>query len=221
MDPQSNATRGLGLTPNGDSITTYDLIKDRKANPAENAVIETGWEGLSLIPAHADLAGADIELANEFGRENRLKRALAPIIGDYDYIFLDTPPSLSLLTVNVFSFATEVLVPCQTHPFAYAALDELFDTIEAIREEINPQLNVTGVVATFFDSRTRVSRSILEKLQQDNRCRGLLFGTVIRVNTAIAESTDIGKPVIHFRRGSYGAEDYSGLARELVSREAA
>jgi chromosome partitioning protein len=163
-----------------------------------------------------DLAGAEIELVDKVGRENRLKDALESLYGIYDFIILDTPPSLSLLTVNVLSYAKEVIVPCQTHPYAYSALDELFDTIFAVRENINTDLRVIGVVATLFDSRTRISHSILEKLKNDSRYSDLLFDTVIRTNTTIAESAGAGKPVIFFRPSSFGSEDYTRLAQELL-----
>jgi chromosome partitioning protein len=217
-DPQFNATEGLGVDVDAGMVTTYDLIRNRNRATASAAVVETAWQGLSLIPSHPDLAGADIELVNEYGRENRLKKALDTLDGAFDVILLDTPPSLSLLTVNVFAFAREVIVPCQTHPYAYAAMEELFDTIEAIREDINPDLAVTGVLATFFDRRTRVSNGVLEQIRGDERYRDLLFDTVIRANTTIAESASAGKPVVFFRPGSFGSVDYGRLARELLDR---
>ncbi len=177
----------------------------------------TRWEGLDLIPSHVDLSGAEIELVDKVGRENRLKEALEGIAEKYDFIFLDTPPSLSLLTVNVLSYAKEVIVPCQTHPYAYSALDELFDTIFAIQKNINTELTVTGIVATLFDTRTRISHNILEKLRNNDRYSDLLFNTVIRSNTTIAESAGVGKPVVFFRQSSYGFLDYTSLAKELLS----
>lgn len=220
MDPQFNATRGLGVAPDDTMTTTYDLIRNGSKVTAAGAVVDTAWSGLCLIPAHPDLAGADVELVNEYGRENRLKKALSTLNGDFDVVLLDTPPSLSLLTVNVFAFAGEVLVPCQTHPYAFAAMEELFETIGAIREDINPALAVTGVLATFFDQRTRVSNAIMEQLGADERYRGLLFKTVIRANTTIAESASAGKPVVFFRPSSAGATDYTALAQELMARPA-
>ncbi len=144
-----------------------------------------------------------------------MKEALENISKNYDFILIDTPPSLSLLTVNVLAYAKEVVVPCQTHPYAYDALDELFETIFTIRENINPDLHLTGIVATLFDTRTRVSHNILEKLRNDERYGSLLFDTLIRVNTTIAESAGIGKPVIFFRQNCYGSLDYKNLAKEL------
>jgi chromosome partitioning protein len=217
MDPQFNASRALGLDASQIALSTYDLLKAPKAGKAEAAIQATGCAGLDIIPAHPDLAGADIELVNQLGRENRLKRALAPVLDAYDVVLLDTPPSLSLLTINVFACAKEVLIPCQTHPHAFDALAELFDTIEAIQDEINPELMPIGIVATFFDSRTRVSRRILERLKSHERYADLLLGTVVRINTAIAESSDVGRPVAHFKPASSGAADYQSLAQELLN----
>ena len=217
MDPQHGATRGFGVHVEDDMANAYDLLTNEKQVPVQDVVLNTKWDGLDLVPSHVDLAGAEVELIDEEGRENRLKDALAGVISDYDIILLDTPPSLSLLTVNVFACANEVIVPCQTHPYAYAALEDLFDTIDTIKEEINPDLTVTGIVATFFDKRTRISQGIMDKLKTDERYKNLVFDTVIRGNITIAASSDVGKPIVFHRRGSYGAKDYMALAEELVT----
>lgn len=219
MDPQFNATRGLGVELEKDMPTVYNLIKGDESIKAADVIVATKWQGLDLIPSHVDLAGAEVELVDEIGRENKLKDALGDINNAYDFILLDTPPSLSLLTVNVLAYAKEVLVPCQTHPYAYAALDELFDTIFAVKTNINQDLKVIGVLATLFDTRTRVSHNILEQLKNDDRYGPLLFDTVIRVNTTIAESAGVSKPVIFYRQSSYGSLDYTDLAKELVSKK--
>jgi len=218
MDPQANATKGLGVKAGENRPTAYDIIIDGTSHAAADAIIHTPWEGLDVIPSSVDLSGAEVELVDEQGRENRLKEALADIRDTYDFILLDTPPSLSLLTVNVLSFAGEVLVPCQTHPYAFEALDELFDTIGIVRAEINPDISVSGVLATFYDSRTRISRMILDNLKSDRRYRKLLFNTVIRANTTIAESAGVGRPIVFYRKNSYGAVDYRHLAKELLAR---
>lgn len=217
MDPQFNATRGLGVDVEAGMSTVYDLIKDNISIGATDVIVPTKWKGLDLLPSHVDLAGAEVELIDETGRENRLKESLESISGEYDFILLDTPPSLSLLTVNVLAYAKEVIVPCQTHPYAYAALDDLFDTIFAVKENINKDLRITGVVATLFDSRTRVSHNILEKLKNHETYADLLFDTIIRVNTTIAESADVKKPVVFYRKTSYGSLDYTSLAHELLA----
>jgi chromosome partitioning protein len=220
VDPQSNATKGLGIDLTDDMPTIYDLMMSNRLAVAD-AIVQTRWEGLDLIPSQVDLAGAEVELINVAGRENRLKEALEGISVKYDFILLDTPPSLSLLTVNVFAYAQEIVVPCQTHPYAYEALDELFDTIFSINAAINPNLKVSGIVATLFDQRTRVSHGILEKLRTDERYKTLLFNTVIRANTTIAESAGVRKPVVFFRQASFGSIDYQNLARELSERKPA
>jgi chromosome partitioning protein len=218
MDPQHNATSGIGLDIADDAASVYDLLLGENGITAADAVQQTKWENLYIIPSHIDLAGAEIELIDEEGRENKLKESLEPITSAYDYILLDTPPSLSLLTVNVFAFAREVVVPCQTQPYAFAALNDLFDTIDTIREEMNPELRVSGIAATFFDQRTRVSRQIMSKLQTTAPFNDLMFNTVIRNNTTIAASNDVGKPVVHYRSTSYGSTDYRALAAELIER---
>ncbi len=215
MDPQFNATLGLGIKPDEVTLSVYDLIQEPGGTAARETIMATRWEGLDLIPAVPDLSGAEVELVDVAGRENCLREGLADLDGGYDYIILDTPPSLSLLTVNVFAYASEVIVPCQTHPYAFGALSELFDTIGAIRSGINPQLKTSGVVATFYDQRTRVSNRTLERLKTDEQYGPLLCAAVIRANTTVAESADVGKPVVFYRPGSYGAKDYIALAREL------
>jgi chromosome partitioning protein len=215
MDPQSNATRGLGVSADSNVLNTYDLLNEPDAQTAARAVLSTGWNNLDLIPSHVDLAGAEVELVTKTGRENRLKEALQKLRSVYDIIILDTPPSLSLLTVNVFVCADEVIVPCQAHPYAYQALDELFDTIAAVQQEINPNLKIAGILVTMFDQRTSVSRRILSKIRQDERYKGYVYRTVIRSNTTIADSAMVGKPVVFYRTTSYGALDYQAFAEEI------
>jgi len=221
MDPQANATKGLGVALDDGQPSVYDLIMKDGTQAIEDAIIPTRWRSVSLIPSHVDLSGAEIELVDAEGRENRLKEALAPLFGEYDFILMDTPPSLSLLTVNVFTCASEVLVPCQTHPYAYGALAELFDTIEAVCEEINPDLAICGIIPTLVDLRTRVANVVLDQLKTDERYRDLVFNTAIRSNTTIAESAEVGKPVVFYRKGSFGAKDYTALAEEIMAMPSA
>lgn len=216
LDPQANATRGLGCSVQGPSI--YDLIQGQDGISAREAIVNTAWEDLDIIPSHVDLAGAEVEMVDVAGRENLLRNALADLPDHYDYVLLDTPPSLSLLTVNVFAYAAKVLVPCQTHPYAYEALAELFDTVEAVREQINPDIDVLGIVPTFYDHRTRVGRRILEQLKEDARYSAKVFDTVIRTNTTIAESAAVMKPIVFYRKSSFGAIDYNNLADELMGK---
>ena len=218
MDPQANATRGLGLDPDNGNGSVYDLIQESTDLSLADVITQTAWEGLDIVPAHVDLAGAEVELVDVQGRENRLKDALETLPHTYDVILLDTPPSLSLLTVNVFAYAQQVLIPCQTHPYAFGALAGLYDTVEAIQDEINPGIRVLGILPTFYDSRTRVSQSVLSKLQDDERYRDALLNTRIRSNITIAESAAVGKPIVFYRSTSFGAVDYKTLAQELIDR---
>ncbi len=218
MDPQHNATMGLGIKVKEGMTTVYDLISGDHSLDARQAVLSTRWENLGLIPSHIDLAGAEIELADAPGREKKLHLAMSVLTGDYDFILIDTPPSLSLLTVNVFAFASEVLIPCHTHPYALAALEDLFDTIDHIRQGINRNIRVTGIVPTFYDQRTRLSRTMTERLKNDERYSGYLFDSMIRTNTAVAMSSDAGEPVVFFKKRSYGAWDYTRLAEELLEK---
>lgn len=217
MDPQFNATKGVGVSLDEDSPSVYDVIKLPEPVCARSAICKTAWEHLDLLPSHVDLSGIEVELVDEPGRENRLKDALTPLLNTYDFILVDTPPSLSVLTVNVLAFAWEIIVPCQTQPYAYSALDELLETVSIIKEEINPDIMITGVLATFFDQRTRVSNKVLESLRVDKRFQDKVFDTVIRVNTTIAESAYYGKPVVFFRRSSTGAADYLALTEEILT----
>ena len=218
VDPQANASKGLGVELEEGQPSVYDLMMEPGERDPVSVVMPTVWQNLDLLPSHVDLAGAEVEMVDREGREESLKRALRELNGTYDFILLDTPPTLSLLTVNVLNYAQEVIVPCQTHPYAYRALTELFDTIEAMQEELNPDLKICGVLATFFDSRTRVSREILELLREDDRVGSLLFDTVIRTNTTIADSVWVEKPIIFYRSASFGSQDYRNLAREVLSR---
>jgi chromosome partitioning protein len=216
MDPQSNATKGLGVSLEENSPSVYDVIKLFDPVPAESAIVKTAWKHLDLLPSHVDLSGIEVELVNEAGRENRLKETLNPVLGLYDFVLIDTPPSLSLLTVNVLGLAREILVPCQTQPYAYSALDELLETVSIVKAEINADIEIMGVLPTFFDQRTRISHQVLEDLRADRRLKDKLFDTVIRVNTTIAESAYYGKPVVFFRRSSTGAADYLALVEEIL-----
>lgn len=218
MDPQFNATRSLGIKMDRQTPSVYDLIKNDASLAARDVRMVSAWENLDIIPSYMELAGAEAELFDQEARENRLTEALAPLVADYDIILADAPPSLSLLTVNVLVFAQELLVPCQTQPFAYSALEDLFDTVASVQREVNANLRVTGIVATFFDKRTRINTLILDKLQAHDLYRPLLFNTVIRTNTMIPESAEAGQPVVFFRPDSFGAQDYVALARELLER---
>lgn len=216
MDPQHNATDGLGIGAGNGKPSTYDLMMNGRSYTTEELVVETSWEGLHVIPGHPNLAGAHLELADKAGRLTRLKEALAELVLDYDYVLIDTPPSLSLLSLNALACVNEVLIPCQAQPYAFKALEELCDTIEALKAEINPDMDITGIVLTFFDRRTAISQKIFDRLRNDVRYKDLLLNAVIRTNTTIAESEMEEKPVVFYRNSSNGAQDYTALAEEFM-----
>ncbi|MFW6334805.1 MAG: ParA family protein [Desulfosalsimonas sp.] len=218
-DPQHNAGSGLAIEVGENDLSLYDLISNPGSHDPADAVVKTRWQGLELLPSHVDLSGAEIELVDQKGREERLKQVIGGLAADYDAVLMDTPPSLSLLTINVFAACREVLVPCQTQPYAFRALDDLFDTVDAVAEEINPELKVSCLVATFYDQRTRVSRMIYDRLKSDERFKDILYDTVIRSNTTIADSSEAGKPVVFYRSTSNGARDFTALAEEFLKRK--
>ncbi len=216
MDPQANLTRGLGISHQeveaGKSI--YDVIIDPKAQLA-GAVRHTHWERLDVVPSHIDLSGAEIEMVSMYGRELRMQRAMGELPEKYDYIMMDCLPSLSLITVNALAAAREVFVPMQAHPFALEGLGKLFEVLELVRSEINPDLGLTGVIINMFDPRTKVAQAVMDKLKSHERIADKLFKTIIRQNIRIAESQGVGQPVIHFDRHCHGAVAYRVLAEEV------
>ncbi len=216
MDPQANLTRGLGLSHDevdrGKSI--YDVITDQKAMLAD-AVCRTAWERLDLVPSHIDLSGAEIEMVSMYGRELRLRKAMGDTPESYDYVILDCLPSLSLITVNAVAAAREVFVPMQAHPFALEGLGKLFEVLDLVKAEINPEIALTGVIVNMFDPRTKVAQRVMETMRGHERLGGKIFKTIIRQNIKIAESQGAGQPVIHFDRHCHGAVAYRVLAEEV------
>jgi len=216
MDPQANLTRGLGFSNDdvaaGKSI--YDVITDQKAMLAD-AVRRTAWDRLDLVPSHIDLSGAEIEMVSMYGRELRLRKAMGDLPAGYDYLILDCLPSLSLITVNALAAAQEVFVPMQAHPFALEGLGKLFEVLDLVKAEINPVIELTGVVVNMFDPRTKVAQGVMEHMRNHQRLGGRIFKTIIRQNIKIAESQGAGQPVIHFDRHCHGAVAYRVLAEEV------
>lgn len=216
MDPQADATKGLGVEMTEDDSSVYHLISHEENIKPDQVVKRTAWDNLDIIPSDSDLSGAEIELVDVEGRENLLKDSLNQLTKPYDFVLIDTPPSLSLLTVNVFVYASEVIVPCQTHPFSFSALGELFDTLDAVQEEINPGLKISGIIPTLYAKRTKISEKILGQLKADDRYKNYVFNSVIRNNATIAESASVGKPIVFYRKSSYGAQDYRAFSEEVL-----
>ena len=215
-DPQSNATSGLGLGKDPERISTYDVLMGLAS--AQEALQPTELEQLWLIPSHKNLIGANIELVAMERREFRLKDALAPIRNSFEYIVLDCPPALDLLTLNALVAADTVLIPMQAEYFALEGISELMDTVERIRESLNPGLGIEGVVLTMLDERTNLAQQVsgeLKKFFGDRLCQ-----TTVPRNIRLAEAPSHGKPALLYDVRSRGAESYIRLAKEILSRHA-
>jgi chromosome partitioning protein len=214
LDPQANATSGLGERANGTS--TYDLLDGA---PLDQLAKPTRFPNLHLVPARPELAGATVELAQRHDGETYLRHALAAGTGDYSFVFLDCPPSFGPLTVNALAAADRVLVPVQAEYYAMEGLAQLLHTISALRARLNPELAVAGVVLTMVDSRTRLSADVAAEL--DRHLGDLLFRARVPRSIRLAEAPSHGLPVIHYDRRSAGADAYWDVANELIARVAA
>ena len=218
LDPQANLTRGINRRAADLSTSIYEYLTNPSCDP--RAIVQrTAHERLDLVPSHIDLSGAELEMVTMIGRETRLKRALDILIPGYDYVLIDCLPSLSLLTLNAMVAAGEVVVPLQAHPFALEGLGKLFEIVGMIREALNPNLKVTGVMVTLYDSRTNVSRETLDQLRKDDRLAPHLYETLVRTNIKIAESQKDGVPVVHYDASCPGALAYFALCEELLEME--
>ncbi|MBV9435452.1 MAG: ParA family protein, partial [Acidobacteria bacterium] len=213
-DPQSNSSSGLGLQRDPDRPSTYHLLM-REIAP-EEAIVATELEGLSVIPAHKHLIGANVELVNGDEREFRLRQALQTIRSRFEYIILDCPPALDLLTLNALVAADSVLIPMQAEYFALEGISELLDTVERIRQGLNPGLEVEGVVLTMWDERTNLAQQVAGNLRDFFGDK--LFQTTIPRNIRLAEAPSYGKPALLYDVRSRGAESYIKLAKELLDR---
>ncbi|MEO8432879.1 MAG: ParA family protein [Acidobacteriota bacterium] len=216
LDPQSNATSGMGFPRAKDGPNAYDVLS---GVPAEEAIRETAFPNLWLLPSGRDLVGSEIELVGQPDREQRLRFALEPVREGFDYVLVDCPPSLSLLTVNALSAADSVLIPIQTEYFALEGVSELLETIERVRENFNPLLSVEGLVLTMYDERTNLGRQVTDDIRR--HLGEKVYDTIIPRNVRLGEAPSFGKPVLAYDIKSRGAEAYLALAREFLRRRGA
>jgi chromosome partitioning protein len=213
LDPQANATSGLGFAKNGEGPNSYSLLLGA---PPAGALRPTPFPNLSLLPSTRDLVGAEIELVEIPDREVRLRVALEPLRGEADFLLIDCPPALSLLTINALVAADSLLVPIQTEYFALEGLSELLNTVERVRKVFNPSLAVEGVVLTLYDERTNLARQVAEDIHR--HLGGLVYKAVIPRSVRLAEAPSFGKPVLSYDIKSRGAQAYLELAREFLRR---
>jgi chromosome partitioning protein len=216
MDPQGNASTGLGIDPGRRTVGTYQVIS--QGIPADSAVMETSVPGVWAIPSTIDLAGAEIELVGQISRENRLARAVEPLIQTYDLILLDCPPSLGLLTVNALSAAHELIVPIQCEYYALEGLGQLLRNVRLIQQNLNPTLRLTGIVLTMYDSRTKLSEQVVAEVRRYFGPR--VYDTIIPRTVRLSEAPGFGKPITEYDPSSKGAKAYRALALEFLEREA-
>lgn len=215
IDPQGNATTGLGFSKSSLKKSVYSvLIDDEKVS---DNILKTEIENLDLLPSNIDLAGAEVELVYKKTREKVLKNALAAVRADYDYIMIDCPPSLGLLTINALAAADTVIIPIQSEYYALEGLSQLMNSITLVKQHLNPALEVDGVVLTMYDSRSLISKQIAEEIKKFFTKR--LFEIVVPRNVRLVEATSYGKPIMMHDPKCTGARAYKALTQEYLSRE--
>ena len=212
MDPQGNATSGLGIDPRALEVTVYDCLIGTVQ--AEKARVATTVHGLSVLPANADLAGAEIELVNADGRESYLRRLVMDVAQEYDFVFIDCPPALGILTINALTAADAVLIPVQCEYYAMEGLTRLIGSIERIRQSINPHLSIEGIVLTMFDSRNTLARQVSDQVRA--HFADQVYRAMIPRNIALAEAPSYGCPGILYNAASAGSQAYVALAKEFL-----
>lgn len=214
IDPQANATSGLGKEKTSESPTIYEVIID--GIPLGDTIKETGIPNLSLIPSNADLGGAEIELVTLLGREFRLKKALEPVRDDFDYIFLDCPPSLGLLTVNSLSACDLLFIPLQCEYYALEGLSQLIQTFSLIKQNLNSNLEIGAVLLTMADLRTKLTEQVIYEVR--SHFKDKVFETVIPRSVSLGEAPSFGKPGILYQPSSKGAKSYQAAVDEFLEK---
>ena len=212
LDPQGNASTGLGLNVRELESSLYDVLLDEM--PMADCVVATEIDGLSLAPANLDLAGAEIELVSAFSRELKLRNALASVRDDYDYLLIDCPPSLGLLTINAMAAATEVIVPIQCEYYALEGLGQLLRNVELVQRNLNPSLEVSAIVLVMYDARTKLADQVAQEVRKhffEKVCR-----TVVPRTVRLSEAPSFGQPILTFDPSSRGAIAYRELAKDCL-----
>ena len=213
MDPQSNATSGLGVDSNEAILSSYDLIIGNAK--ASNIVIQTSSPNLDLIPAKIDLVGLEIEIVNESSREYLLKNALEKIKEKYDFIIIDCPPSLGLITLNALTCSKSVIIPIQCEYFALEGLGKLLNTIKGVQKVHNPNLSLEGILLTMFDSRLRLSNQVKQDVKK--HFGNIVFNTIIPRNVSLGEAPSHGESILMYNATSKGSKSYLKFAQEIVN----
>ena len=212
MDPQANASSGLGININ-DHKSIYDIMINNVS--IKKCILKTKIDYLDIIPSHTKLSGAEIELVSMFTRESILKDALQSILGKYKYIIIDTPPSLGLLTINVLTASKSLIIPIQCEYYALEGLSQLLNTIRLVQKNLNPELNIEGILITMFDSRLNMSRQVVSEVKEYFGDK--VYETIINRNVKLGESPSHGKPIILYDPSSTGSQNYMNLVTEILN----
>lgn len=215
FDPQGNSTSGLGIQKNELTHNCYDMLMEDCT--VEDVIMHTGVENLDIIPSNIDLAAAEVDLASLEARESQLKKVLQPVYSRYDYIFIDCPPSLGLLTLNALVCCNEVVIPIQSEFFALEGLSQLLNTIKIVKQRLNPDLKINGVVLTMYDSRTLVSKQVTEEIYKYFGDK--VYNVPIPRNVKLVEAPSFGQPVFVHAPRSSGAVAYDMLTKQFLQRE--
>ena len=213
-DPQANSTSGIGIDPKEVENSIYECMVD--GVNASDAIIETDFDDLYLLPSHIDLVGAEVEMVNVEEREEKMKRALLPIRDDYDFIIIDCSPSLGLITINALTVADSVIIPIQCEYFALEGLGKLLNTIKIIQSRLNKELEIEGLLLTMYDVRLRLSNQVVEDVR--THFSNMVFDTIIPRNIKLSEAPSFGVPVIAHDAASTGAISYLNLGSEILKK---
>jgi chromosome partitioning protein len=213
-DPQANATSGVGFDPRNITTSVYECIID-DLEPA-NIILNTETPNLDIIPAHIDLVGAEIEIINLPNREKMLRKVIAKIKDNYDFIIIDCSPSLGLITVNSLTAADSVIIPVQCEYFALEGLGKLLNTIKIVQSRLNPDLDIEGILLTMFDQRLRLAKQVVDEVK--THFQQMVFETIVHRNTRLSEAPSFGETVIMYDANSTGAINYLNLAREILQK---
>ena len=214
LDPQGNATSGLGIDKGELESTIYDVIVNDE--PIRNSILESSAKNVNICPTNINLAGAEIELVNVMSREQVLKNAIKPVKNEYDYIIIDCPPSLSILTINALTASDGIIIPIQGEYYALEGLTQLVDTINIVKKKLNKNLSILGVVLTMFDRRTQLTRQVEEEVV--NYFGDKVFATHIPRNVRLAEAPSHGVAILDYDKNSKGSKAYEALATEVIKR---
>ena len=214
LDPQGNATSGVGIQRKKVKLSSYDIMIGRAG--AREAILDTGFKNLHVIPSQISLAGAEFELIDSDNRELLLKRALSEVVNDYDYIFIDCPPSLGILSINALAASSGVIIPMQCEFYSLEGLSQLMFSIKQVKKLYNPPLEITGILITMYNGRLNLSVQVLDELKKYYADK--LFKTGIVRNIKLSEAPSYGEPIIYYDKHSKGAHAYMDVAKEIIER---